>query len=51
MHDFCEDEATKKYRDRRKAAAALWKIVRESDREKKYSSELLEEYAECMKMF
>nr|MCR4586548.1 SAP domain-containing protein [Lachnospiraceae bacterium] len=25
MHDFCEDEATKKYRDRRKAAAALWK--------------------------
>jgi ATP:corrinoid adenosyltransferase len=51
MHDFCEDETTKKYRDRRKAAAALWKIVRESDREKKYSSELLEEYAECMKMF
>ena len=51
MHDFCEDEATKKYGDRRKAAAALWKIVRESDREKKYSSELLEEYAECMKMF
>ncbi|MBO6205532.1 MAG: hypothetical protein J6O73_01210 [Lachnospiraceae bacterium] len=51
MHDFCEDEATKKYRDRRKAAAALWKIVRESDWEKKYSHELLEEYAECMKTF
>lgn len=51
MHDFCGDEATKDFHDRLKAAAALWKILRESDREKKYSHELLEEYAECMKKF
>ena len=49
MHDFCEDEATKVFGDRLKAAASLWKIVRESDREKKYTHELLEEYAECLK--
>ena len=44
VHDFCEDEATKVYPERLKAAAALWKIVRESDREKKYSHALLEEF-------
>ena len=46
VHDFCEDEATKVYPERLKAAAALWKIVRESDREKKYTHELLEEFRE-----
>lgn len=51
MHDFCEDEATKGFHDRLKAAAALWKTVRESDREKKYCHELLEEYAEYLKTF
>ena len=51
MHDFCEDEATKDFHDRLKAAAALWKIVRESDKEKKYCHELLEEYAEYLKKF
>lgn len=51
VHDFCADEATKRYKDRLKAAAALWKIVRESDREKVYSHELQEEYAEYMKKF
>ncbi len=44
VHDFCEDDATKVYPERLKAAAALWKIVRESDREKKYSHALLEEF-------
>ena len=34
VHDFCEDAATKVFPERLKAAAALWKIVRESDREK-----------------
>ena len=48
VHDFCEDEATKVYPERLKAAAALWKIVRESDREKKYTHELLEEYREVI---
>ena len=46
VHDFCEDDATKVFPKRLKAAAALWKIVRESDREKKYSHELLEEFRE-----
>ncbi len=48
VHDFCEDEATKVYSERLKAAAALWKIVRESDREKKYTHELLEEFREVI---
>lgn len=49
VKDFCADEATKVFRERLKAAAKLWKIVRESDREKVYSRELLEEYKECLK--
>ena len=44
VHDFCRDDATKVFPERLKAAAALWKIVRESDREKKYSHALLEEF-------
>ncbi|MBO4900658.1 MAG: hypothetical protein J5509_10260 [Lachnospiraceae bacterium] len=44
VKDFCADEATAGYKERLKAAAALWKIVRESDREKVYSRELLEEF-------
>ena len=51
VHDFCADPATKGFHDRLKAAAALWKVVRDSDRKKEYSHELLEEYAECMKKF
>lgn len=44
VKDFCEDEVTRIYDERLKAAAALWKIVRDSDREKVYSRELLEEF-------
>ena len=44
VKDFCADDATKVFDDRLKAAAALWKIVRESDMEKVYSRELLERY-------
>lgn len=44
VKDFCEDEATQIYDERLKAAAALWSIVRDSDREKVYSRELLEEF-------
>ena len=36
VKDFCADEATKIYSERLKAAAALWKIVRESDMKKEY---------------
>lgn len=44
VKDFCADEATKIYSERLKAAAALWKIVRESDMKKEYSHELFEQY-------
>jgi len=44
VKDFCEDEATKVYNERLKAAAALWKIVRDSDMKKEYSRELLDKY-------
>ncbi len=44
VKDFCTDEATKVFSQRMKAAASLWKIVRESDMKKEYSHELLEEY-------
>ena len=49
MKDFCADEMTAEFGNRLSAAAALWKRVRESDREKKYSRELLEEYREEIK--
>ena len=48
VKDFCADDATKLYGDRLKAAAALWKIVRDSDMEKVYSRELLEKYKEII---
>ncbi len=36
VKDFCADEATKRFPERLKAAAALWKIVRESNMKKEY---------------
>ncbi len=42
VKDFFEDEATKVFPERLKTAAALWKIVRESDMKKEYSHDLLE---------
>lgn len=44
VKDFCEDGATKIFNERLKAAAALWKIVRESDMKKEYSHDLFEKY-------
>ena len=44
VHDFCEDESTKVYKNRLKAAAALWKIVRDSALPKEYSHDLKERY-------
>lgn len=44
VKDFCEDEATKVFPERLKSAAALWKIVRDSDMKKEYSHELFEKY-------
>ena len=42
VKDFCEDKASRVFKNRLKAAAKLWKIVRESDKKKEYSRELLE---------
>lgn len=44
VKDFCADEATGIFNERLKAAAALWKIVRESDMKKEYSHDLFEKY-------
>lgn len=43
VHDFCADPATVNIPDKLKTAAALWKQVRESTREKIYTHELLED--------
>ncbi|WP_207658195.1 SAP domain-containing protein [Butyrivibrio fibrisolvens] len=44
VKDFCADEETGIFNERMKAAAALWKIVRESDMKKEYSHDLFEKY-------
>ncbi len=44
VKDFCNDEATKVFKERLKVAAKLWKIVRDSDMKKEYSHELFEKY-------
>ena len=46
VKDFFADDATKVFTERLKAAAALWKIVRESKMKKEYSHELFEQYQE-----
>lgn len=43
VQDFCADPATERIPNKLKAAAKLWKIVRESTREKVYSHDLLNE--------
>ncbi|MBP5492933.1 MAG: hypothetical protein J6Y08_08820 [Clostridiales bacterium] len=48
VKDFCADPATDKFPEKLKAAAKLWKIVRESDQEKVYSPELLDKYKDSM---
>lgn len=48
VKDFCADPATAVYPDRLKTAAKLWKIVRESDKEKVYTKELLKQYKDIL---
>ena len=48
VKDFCGDDATKIYDERLKAAASLWKIVRDSDMKKEYSHELFEKYKDSI---
>ena len=44
LKDFCLDECSNHYSDKLKAAATLWKEVRDSKNEKVYSRELLKKY-------
>ncbi|MCR5355994.1 MAG: SAP domain-containing protein [Lachnospiraceae bacterium] len=48
VKDFCADDSTKVYKDRLSAAAELWKIVRDSDMEKVYSTQLFEKYKDSL---
>jgi hypothetical protein len=48
VKDFCADESTGVFGERLKAAANLWKIVRESDMPKVYSHELFEKYRDSI---
>ncbi|MCR4632251.1 MAG: SAP domain-containing protein [Treponema sp.] len=43
VQDFCADPATERFPNKLKVAAKLWKIVRESTREKVYTHDLLNE--------
>ena len=43
VQNFCADPATEHFPNKLKAAAKLWKIVRESTREKVYTHDLLNE--------
>lgn len=51
VKDFCADPDTFKFSNKLKAAAALWKIVRQSDKEKNYRHELLEEFSEIIRKY
>ena len=51
VKDFCEDGATKIFSERLKAAATLWKIVRDSDMKKEYSRELLDKYQDVLVLY
>ena len=50
VHDFCADPCTANIPDKLKTAAHLWRIVRESTREKIYTPQLLDEYAETLNL-
>ena len=50
VHDFCVDPRTANIPDKLKTAALLWRIVRESTREKIYTPQLLDEYEETLNL-
>ena len=50
VHDFCADPCTANIPDKLKTAARLWRIVRESTREKIYTPQLLDEYEETLNL-
>ena len=51
VRDFMNDELSKKYKDPMKVAAILWKLVRNSNQEKKYSHELMIKNNKLIEMY
>ena len=49
LKDFCADENSGHYSNKLKVAAILWKEVRDSDKEKRYSDNLLRDYEDKIK--
>lgn len=46
VSDFCADEASERFTNKLKTASILWNEIRNSTREKKYTHDLLEEFAD-----
>lgn len=49
LKDFCADKNSGHYSNKLKVAAILWKEVRDSDKEKRYSDNLLRDYEDKIK--
>ena len=49
LKDFCADTHSGHYSNKLKVAAILWKEVRDSDKEKRYSDNLLRDYEDKIK--
>ena len=49
LKDFCADKNSSHYSNKLKVAAILWKEVRDSDKEKRYSDNLLRDYEDKIK--
>ena len=49
LKDFCADKNSGQYSNKLKVAAILWKEVRDSDKEKRYSENLLRDYEDKIK--
>ena len=51
LKDFCSDKSSLDYSNKLKVASILWKEVRDSKNEKKYSRELLDKYSHKVKEY
>lgn len=51
LKDFCSDKSSLQYSNKLKVASILWKEVRDSKNEKKYSRELLDKYSSKLKEY
>ena len=51
LKDFCSDKSSLEYSNKLKVASILWKEVRDSKNEKKYSRELLDKYSHKVKEY